>query len=207
LHWSIRQGTKASQKVPKNSDDQCYELCLRCAFLIKFHTIPAGCIVNSNQMQLAFQFGGNTTWADHGAHQVPILGKEEKRACTVVTGLAMDGTLLPFQSVWQGAKPQSLPFSGRADDPVLRPSLAAGHIYTLSKTRTYWSNLVTMQVYVTDLLAPYFRATNLRNDWSAEDHCVWIVDAWKVHRGDPFRDWMAETHPWIRLLFIPAGCT
>ncbi|KZT50028.1 hypothetical protein CALCODRAFT_421276, partial [Calocera cornea HHB12733] len=207
LGWSIQRGTKAAQKAPDDAAQQCYKLCLRCAFLIEFHTIPAACIVNSDQMQLAFQFGGNTTWADHGAQQVPVLGKEEKRACTVVTGLSMGGTLLPFQSVWQGYKPKSLPFSGRANDPVLHPSQAAGHLFTLSKTRTYWSTLETMQVYVDDLLAPYLRNANQHTGRAPQADCVWVIDAWKVHRGEPFRQWMSDTYPWIHLLFVPAGCT
>ncbi|KZT56530.1 hypothetical protein CALCODRAFT_418985, partial [Calocera cornea HHB12733] len=207
LGWSVRRGTRAAQKVPDDFSQQCYELCLRCAFLIDFHAIPAGCIVNSDQMQLAFQYGGDTTWEECGAHQVSVLGKEEKRACTVMTGLAMSGVLLPFQSVWQGYKPKSLPFSGRPNDPVLQPALAAGHLFNLSKSRTYWSNLETMQAYVDQLLVPYLRKTNLEQLRSSEADCIWIIDAWKVHRGDPFWNWMAATYPWIHILFVPAGCT
>ncbi|KZO97063.1 hypothetical protein CALVIDRAFT_458232, partial [Calocera viscosa TUFC12733] len=102
LNWSIRHATKAAQKLPEDFRHQCYQLCLCTASLIQHYAIPADCIVNSDQMQLQLQYGGSVTYAERNSKQVPVVGKEEKCACTVFTGLSMAGQLLSFQSIWEG---------------------------------------------------------------------------------------------------------
>ncbi|KZT62261.1 hypothetical protein CALCODRAFT_426291, partial [Calocera cornea HHB12733] len=154
LNWSFRQATKAAQKVPIDYKEQCYALALRCAWLIWTTWIPSACVVNSNQMQLQLQFGG-FTYAERGAKQVSVIGKEEKRACTVMTGLSMSGVLLPFQSVWQGVQDVCMPYSNRPINSIMEEALAAGHLFSLSQG-TYWLTHPTMHAYVNNILAPYF---------------------------------------------------
>ncbi|KAF8227849.1 hypothetical protein L208DRAFT_1491389, partial [Tricholoma matsutake] len=33
------------------------------------------------------------------------------------------------------------------------------------------------------------------------------IDVWSVHRGEPFRMWMKTEYGWIKIIFIPGGCT
>ena len=36
---------------------------------------------------------------------------------------------------------------------------------------------------------------------------ILLLDCWSVHRGAPFRTWLAVEYPYMKLLFVPAGCT
>ena len=50
-----------------------------------------------------------TTFTEQGSHQVDIVAKDEKCAYTLLVTSTPKGTFLPFQQVWAGASPQSLP--------------------------------------------------------------------------------------------------
>ncbi|KZO96463.1 hypothetical protein CALVIDRAFT_461081, partial [Calocera viscosa TUFC12733] len=157
--------------------------------------------------QLLLQHGGNCSYAPINSRQVDVLGKEEKRACTIMTSLAMDGTLLPFQSIWKGCTNRSLPFRNDTSNPILREAVQQGHIFTLSHSSTYWTNLRTLQVFVTSLLAPYFETQNKKNNCESHAPCLWVIDVYSVHRSEEFRNWMHDSYPWILLHYIPASCT
>lgn len=49
------------------------------------------------------------TYEKKRAKQIPIHGKDEKRAFTAVLPGRQTGTVLPIQSVWKGATSRSLP--------------------------------------------------------------------------------------------------
>jgi hypothetical protein len=36
---------------------------------------------------------------------------------------------------------------------------------------------------------------------------VLILDCWKVHKCEELRDWMKEQHPFIKTIYVSAGCT
>ncbi|EJU02002.1 hypothetical protein DACRYDRAFT_79693 [Dacryopinax primogenitus] len=118
----------------------------------------------------------------------------------------MGGTLLPFQSVSAGVHSVCLPFGGELQSEEMYEALEAGHLFSLSRG-TYWSTHPTIHEYVHKLLAPYFRAANHRNGRALEARCIWIIDAWAVHRSKELRQWMHTHFPWIGLLYVPGGCT
>ncbi|KZO98331.1 hypothetical protein CALVIDRAFT_544858 [Calocera viscosa TUFC12733] len=207
LGWCLRRATKAAHKLPDNFQQLLIKAALRAAYTIQHYYIPAACIVNSDETQLLLQHGGDCSYAPIGAHQVDVLGKEEKRACTIMTSLAMDGTLLPFQSIWKGVTNRSLPFSNDRSHSGLREALEQGHIFTLSHSATYWTNQRTLQVFVTDLLAPYFKKQNRMHNRPSHATCLWVIDVYSVHRSEDFRSWIQDSYPWILLNYIPAGCT
>jgi len=82
-------------------------------------------------------------------------------------------------------------------------------------TSNHWSDDVTSRAYVTDVLVPYFKQKiaairavdpNLCKPFG-EQVCVLIVDCWWGWLDASFRDFVKRNYPWIRLLFVPAGCT
>ena len=118
-----------------------------------------------------------------GASQVNLTGTNEKRAFTLMVSVASDGTLLPFQAIYQGLTNQSCPSTS---SPDYQNALAAGFQLVYSGTNTYWSNQQTMKLFVDDILTPYFdnkkRALGLPNDQKS----LWQIDVWSVHRSIKF---------------------
>ncbi|KZT56375.1 hypothetical protein CALCODRAFT_406204, partial [Calocera cornea HHB12733] len=207
LGWTLRRATKAAHKLPEDWRTSTYKAALRAAYALQHFYIPAACIVNSDETQLLLQHGGECSYAPIGAHQVDVLGKEEKRACTIMTSLAMDGTLLPFQSIWKGSTNRSLPFSNDHSNPLLQEAVEQGHIFTLSHSATYWTNFHTLKLFVNTLLVPYFERQNKNHSRPSHASCLWIIDVYSVHRSEEFRAWIHETHPWVLVHYIPASCT
>ncbi|KDQ16767.1 hypothetical protein BOTBODRAFT_106566 [Botryobasidium botryosum FD-172 SS1] len=56
-------------------------------------------------------------------------------------------------------------------------------------------------------IASHFEAKMVELGLPPHSPCVVTLDAWSVHRGQEFRDWVSAMFPWIFLIYIPAGCT
>jgi hypothetical protein len=204
LEWSFRKATRAAQKMPTNWEDLCERSFLRKAYNIKEHDIPAELYVNSDQTQVIYAPGDKMTWAETGAKQVSLTNTDEKRAFTVMISVASDGTLLPFQAIYQGKTTRSCPASS---SPHFQDTLDAGFQLICSGTDTYWSNQQTMKLFVNDILAPYYDRKKADLGYPPSQKSLWQIDVWSVHRSDEFRKWMKGNHPTIILDFVPGGCT
>ena len=115
LDWSWRKATQAAHKLPENWEEQCEKSTFHKAYTIKEHDIPAELYVNSDQTQLIYAPGDKMTWAERGANQVTLMGTEEKWAFTLMVSVVSDGTLLPFQAVYQGLMNRSCPSASSPD--------------------------------------------------------------------------------------------
>lgn len=175
------------------------------ACAIRDEGVPSSCIVNADQTQVVYSHRSQYTWNEWGVHQVQVVGTEEKCAYMMLVGVSNDGSVLPFQAIYQGKTSASLPhpkLSARYDK-----ALTIGMQFLPSFTDTYWSTLETMKTYVTNLLVPYFRAEQTKHGLPTNQHCIFQIDAWLVHRSDKFWLWMEENFPWIGLHYIPGRCT
>jgi hypothetical protein len=123
LSWSLRKATQAAQKLPKDWEDQCERSFFRKAYVIKEEDIPAKLYVNSDQTQLVYAPGNRMTWAQTGSKQVAVVEMDEKRAFTLLVSVATDGTILPFQAIFQGKTRLSLP---AASSPNYDDTMKAG---------------------------------------------------------------------------------
>ena len=93
--------TQAAQKLPKDWQNQCTHSFFRKAYVIKEHDIPIHLCINFDQTQIIYVPGNRMTSSQTGAKQVRMVGMDEKRAFTLVVGVAADGSLLPFRlSSW-----------------------------------------------------------------------------------------------------------
>ncbi|KAI0682318.1 hypothetical protein BC835DRAFT_1228004, partial [Cytidiella melzeri] len=102
MRWSIRKATRAAQKIPLDAEAKCRASFLRQALSIRNHQIYPELRVNIDQTQVVLQDTGNRTYDTIGSTQVQVVGKEEKRAFTVLLGVSASGEVLPFQAVWKG---------------------------------------------------------------------------------------------------------
>jgi len=64
-----------------------------------------------------------------------------------------------------------------------------------------------MRHFVDTLLAPHFKQVKLQEKLPPSQCSLWLIDCWSVHRSAEFLVWMAEHHPTIIILFVPAGLT
>ena len=64
--------------------------------------------------------GNDNTYEIKGAKQVPIHGKEGKRAFTAVLSVDLGGEVLPTQSVWKGVLAASLPTIAASEEAKRR---------------------------------------------------------------------------------------
>ncbi|TFK81826.1 hypothetical protein K466DRAFT_449595, partial [Polyporus arcularius HHB13444] len=206
LHWSERHTTREAHKLPKDWEDQCRKAILRLVHDIKEYDIPSSLFVNTDQTQMVYAQGTKLTWAPTGSKQVPVTGKEEKRAVTLCVSVSNDGKLLPFQAVYQGQTKASTP---AASASFYKETCDAGMRFEYGTASSYWSNQRTMRTLVTDIIAPYFDRMRREADppLPPMQKALWQIDVWSVHRSEEFRTWMRTEHPNILLHFVPGGCT
>jgi hypothetical protein len=83
--------TQALQKIPKDAPLQLYHTFFWLVYACWKRKIKhASLIVNFDQTQVVIHFQGKSTFAKLGSKQVGVLGKEEKRAWTLVVGVSAD---------------------------------------------------------------------------------------------------------------------
>lgn len=206
LCWSMRATTRAAQKLPVNHKEILTEAYLREAWVIRNYAIPAELRVNTDQTQTIYQQGVKTTWNEMGAKQVPGIGKEEKRAFTLVPSISASGELLSFQAVYHGSTNQSCPSK---DAVGFDEAKKLGFWLEPSGNSSYWSTMKTMKSLVNNIIAPYFERTKIRLGihQPGQQMSIWKIDCWSVHKSEEFLSWMKTAHPNIIVLFIPGNCT
>jgi hypothetical protein len=204
MKWSRRKATRAAHKLPKNWEDQCELAFFQIVHAIHEYKLPPSLYVNSDQTQLLYAPSDKMTWAETGAKQVELVGAEEKRALTVMVSVASDGTILPFQAIYQGLSQRSQP---SCDAPRYNECKVAGFRFEHSGTATYWSNQQMMKNFVTLILHPYFKDVKKVLGRPASAKALWQIDVWSVHQSVEFREWMAKEYPYIILVYVPGGCT
>ena len=200
MKWSLRRSTRAGKKVPDGVTYILTNAFFRLVYTISENSITIELSVNTDQTLVTYAAGATETYAPKGSKQVEVVGKDEKRGFTLVVGISMNGDALPFQAIYAGSTPRSLPSPNAPDYKKATETLK---FRIESGGDNHWSTQSTMQSYVQHILVPYFE--NHRQDQN--QICIWQIDCWSVHRSAEFRDWMYKTYPWIHIHYIPANCT
>ncbi|KAK6971316.1 hypothetical protein R3P38DRAFT_2813969 [Favolaschia claudopus] len=155
MDWSVRHGTRAASHLPDDAHALCERSFFRLVHLVNFYDIPPQLIINMDQTGVMLMIANNKTYAERGARQVDISGRDEKRAYTLAVASTPSGDLLPFQQIWAGASPGSLPTdkaSGMADAKALGFHFA----FAKSKKKTsHFSTFKSMTEWVEFVLVPY----------------------------------------------------
>ena len=208
LKWSKHKATQAGQKLLANAEDQMEACAFRLAVAIADHNIPDVCVINGDQMGNTYSQSGQSTYAETGTNQVTVVGKEDKRAFTIMVGVSMSGEVLPFQVIYVGSSSASL---RRLEKPGSAYKTANNEAKRLrfqfeNGGKKHWSNMQTMKSYVTHVLAVYFNTQRTRLNCPGQV-CLWVIDCWSIHRSEEFCNWMRTNHPWILVHYVPGGCT
>ena len=204
MGWSERRTTRAAQKLPANLDEILHEACLREAYVIRDHAIPAALRVNTDQTQTVYQQGTKTTWNKKGAKQVATTGLDEKRAFTLVPSISASGEWLGTQAIYQGKSAASCP---SPSSKHYKDAIELGLRIKFSNTKTYWSTQQTMKELVNEIITPYLKKKKEELNLPTTQCSIWKIDCWSVHKSEEFLGWMKKTHPTIIVIFIPGRCT
>ena len=204
MNWSYRASTNAAQKLPVDWEEEAMDMLFRSAILIQEEDIHESQCGNLDQTQMNLIMGGDKTWNEKGASQVSVVGKEEKRAVTILVGVTMDGTALPFQVIFKGKTTASCP---SPNSPCYDESIELGFKYEPSKTDTYWSNQETMLKYYREILVPHFLERKKFHGLPADARAIDFRDVWSVHRSDELITALEAEFPWLHTIFVPGGLT
>ena len=118
--------------------------------------------------------------------------------------IANNGTLLPFQAIYQRKTTLSCPSKTA---PYFNDVICAGMLLEFSGTATYWSNQQMMRNFIKNILAPYFDKEQAKLELPHTQKSLWQIDVWSVHRSEEFRNWMETNFTNIILNYVPGGCT
>jgi hypothetical protein len=204
MKWSLRCATRPGKKTPENVSQILTDTFLRISWTFSKFNISAVFMVNSDQTLVYFSACAKETYESIGSKQVEVVGLDEKRGFTLLVGISLNGEVLPFQVIYRGKSPASLPSPSAPGYKKATQKLK--FCFEYSGTDNHWSTIRTMKSYVSDILAPYFESHQQQLQVSNQI-CIWQIDCWSVHRSLEFRSWMTATYPWIRLHFVPANCT
>ena len=204
MGWSLCRATHPGKKTPANITQVLTDSALRLVWTISEHDVPKPLTVNSDQTGVRYSAGDLETWAPIGSKQVEVIGKDERRAFTLMVGISMSGEVLPFQAIYAGKSVNSLPSNNTPNYTKATQELKFH--FEFSGNDTYWSTMKTMKSYVTDILAPYFESHRQQLE-RPNQLCIWQIDCWSVHRSLGFHSWMQKHYPWIQIRYVPANCT
>lgn len=160
--------------------------------------------MNTDQTQVVFQSGAKVTWNEKGANQVPAVGLEEKRSFTLVVEVGEDGSLLPFQAIWAGKSPKSLPSSTL---PSYDEAAELSFRFEFSGGSNYWATEAAMQAYIRFLLVPHLAQHSDELKLKFPCVCIWQIDVWSVQSSLSFRTWLGKTSAGLIADYVPPGCT
>ncbi|KAF8547191.1 hypothetical protein OG21DRAFT_1527322 [Imleria badia] len=200
LNWSPRKGTCTAAKLPADVEVKCKECFFRLVYIIMWYFIPPKLIVRFDQIGNYVLPSSWTTFAERGSRQVDIIAKDEKCAYTLLVASMPEGTFLPFQQVWGGLSPQSLP-SMHARERQERKSLQ----HSQDNERV----LTTMNLeWVEHIFEPYcHRVIEVDPDLDDNQISILYLNCYPVHTSEQFCSYVFNEFPHVILSFVPAGCT
>ncbi|KAL3700331.1 hypothetical protein R1sor_018353 [Riccia sorocarpa] len=202
MGWSFRSGTTKASKLPLDYEEQGRRMTLRIAFLVAAHRVPEELVVNMDQTGIRLlAISNERTYALKGSRDVAVCGRDDKRVVTVCVASSVAGYLLPFQVIFQGKTDAVVPRS-----EVATTLKEKG--WHLNHTANHWSTLQSCKDWVKKIFKVYYACfCEAKHLVVGEQKLILLIDCWSVHRSQEFLAWLGETQPWIKLVFVPAGCT
>lgn len=153
LGWSEHCATRAAQKLPANYELILFNAFLHQASVICDHAIPAQLRVNTDQTQTHYQMGGKWTWNKKGEKQIATMGMDEKHVFTLVPLISASGELLLMQTIFFSQTISSCPSK---EAHCYSEAENLGFKFEPLWLHTYWSTQATMQLFVNNIITPYF---------------------------------------------------
>jgi len=150
-------------------------------------------VLNFDQTGLNITPTSDWTMDRCGASDVEIIAKEDKRQITCVLACTMTGTLLPPQLV----------YGGKTDR--CHPDFAFPTDWDITHSENHWSNGTTMERYVEQILAPFYREARKAEGLPDDQWALCVLDVFKAHQKESVLSLFA--HHRIKVVFVPPNCT
>ncbi|TFY81041.1 hypothetical protein EWM64_g2978 [Hericium alpestre] len=176
-HWSSRSPTKAAQKMPLDTQEQCRRSFFQQAFTVQNEGTKDYLRANTDQTNSLLGAAAKQTYDETGVKQVAVVGMEEKHAFTLVVGVTASGEALPFQAIYKGKTSQSLPVKTPFNSKHWKRVQELGFLLEPSGNDTYWSTMDTMKSYVNYILTPYFAKAHTAHGDPEDQLVIWQIDA------------------------------
>lgn len=206
LSWAYRKTTRTTRKCPPNAEVLCQKAHARLTYAIKNSSTHPSIIVNPDQAGMLILPLGRYTYEVKGSTNVSAITHDEKRQFTVVVASSMDGDMLPFQSVWGGNSPASLPSKQAVR---YEEAQKLGFKWVHGDTR-HWSTRETTIQWCETIFFPHIQSMKSKHKLPDDVQPILLLDAWPVHTAkknpDSFLNWIRQEHPEVIVLFIPGGC-
>ncbi len=152
------------------------ETFFRFVYTVRHEGISKYLIVDMDQTGvLLVPSGSDNTYKVKGAKQVPIHGKEEKRAFTTVLSVDLGSEVLPIQCVWKRVVAASLP------TPVVsKKAKEKGHRFALNR-QIHWSSLETTKARIAEILLVHRKKMIRIHDLPLDLKMILYLDCWTIH--------------------------
>eukprot|EP00955_Chlamydomonas_euryale_P077688 363001-Chlamydomonas_euryale.AAC.1 len=197
----IRSGTTAAQKLPEDWEERLELWKLQIAYTVFINDIPPALVINVDQTGINLVPVGRRTLSRRGKKAIRLLGMDDKRQLTVVAAGAANGSILPFQAIFQGKTHASLP-------PQEDRASLEGKGWKFAATHNHWASLETSMAWIDDILMPYVERVRKVLGTPDDQAALLLLDCWTVHMQSDFVNHVKEaSNGTVLLRFVPPNMT
>ena len=157
------------------------------------HNIPDELIINADQTPSKFVATDNVTMAAKGEKHVSRTGATDKRAITVTLCESLDGNILPFQLIYTGKTPRSL------------PNIEFPPGFCLAYNEKHWSNETETLRLIEDVLMPYITQIKEQKSLPQSQKTLLLWDAFKAQSTQKVKDTLSSYN--IESVMVPKNMT
>ena len=187
-----KANTKAKVSV-ENFTQLKYNYLSDIAGIVDVEEIPPSLIINWDHTALKYVPVGSWTMAKEGSKKVPLAGVDDKRQITAVLGIALDGSFLPPQLIYQGKSPNCLPQVRFPDD------------WHITHTPNHWANEQTTIHYIQKIVLPYICRKKKEMNLLANQHSLCIFDNFKAQLTAEVLELLKSNQ--VETVFVPPNTT
>lgn len=110
---------------------------------------------------------------------------------TAIFTVSLSGEFIPMQLIYSGKTSLSLPKFKFPDG------------FSLTQNPSHWSNELTMELYIKEILYPYIKRT--LELFNPNTPALLIYDAFRAHTSDDIQEKLRELN--VRLVMVPKNMT
>ena len=209
LYWTPHQAMHAATHIPLNATELCEHTFFCLVYAMKWENILVKLVVNVDQMGMYGLLNNSRTFHNKGANQIDAVAKDKKQAYTLLVASTASGDFLPFQQVWGSKTICSTPSDVV---PGMADACEQGFHFTVTASEknptSHFSTLKMMKEWVEEIMVPYVKGVvEADPDLNKNQQSILFINAYSVHTGREFHQYVFTEHLNIVLIFMPANCT
>jgi len=188
-----RKACSTAKIEPSHYEELKEQYLLDIKIVVEMEEIPADLILNWDHTGINIVPGCPWTMEEKGAKRVDCVGLDDKRQITTVICATLSGFFLPFQVIYQGKTPASLPRYSFPKD------------WNVTYTPNHWSNEEKTLEYITKVVLPYIKGKRSELKLRDNQPALIIYDEFKGQLTDAVHSLLDSNH--IYVVKVPPNCT